>query len=70
MQHDPRFADALSYCSELGEVCAIALKLPRTRADWCAKRAAVADTATEELISRYPLRFARDSPLEQAGFEL
>jgi hypothetical protein len=24
------------------------------------------DTATEELISRYPLRFARDSPLEEA----
>src|SRR6202049_3781380 len=41
MQHDPRFADALSYCSEGGEVCAVALKLPRTRADWCAKRAAV-----------------------------
>jgi len=41
MQHDPRFADALSYCSEAGEVCAVALKLPRTRADWVAKRAAV-----------------------------
>jgi 4-hydroxyphenylacetate 3-monooxygenase len=41
MQHDPRFADALSYCTEAGEVCAVALKLPRTRADWCAKRAAV-----------------------------
>ena len=41
MQHDPRFAEALSYCSEAGEVCAVALKLPRTRADWCAERAAV-----------------------------
>src|SRR6516162_1035863 len=41
MQHDPQFADALSYCSEAGEVCAVALKLPRTRADWDAKRAAV-----------------------------
>jgi 4-hydroxyphenylacetate 3-monooxygenase len=41
MQHDPRFADALSYCSEAGEVCAVALKLPRTHADWHAKRAAV-----------------------------
>ena len=27
------------------------------------------DTAPEELISRYPLRFARDSPLERSGFE-
>jgi hypothetical protein len=26
--------DALSYCSEAGEVCAVALKLPRTPADW------------------------------------
>jgi 4-hydroxyphenylacetate 3-monooxygenase len=34
MQHEPRFADALSYCSETGEVCAIAIKLPRTKADW------------------------------------
>jgi 4-hydroxyphenylacetate 3-monooxygenase len=41
MQHDPRFAHALSYWSEAGEVWAVALKLPRTRADWCAKRAAV-----------------------------
>jgi 4-hydroxyphenylacetate 3-monooxygenase len=41
MQHDPRFVDALSYCSEVGEVCAVVLKLPRTRADWCAKRTAV-----------------------------
>ena len=41
MQHDPRFADALSYRSGAGEVCAVTLKLPRTRADWDAKRAAV-----------------------------
>jgi 4-hydroxyphenylacetate 3-monooxygenase len=41
MQHDPRFADALSYRSEAGEVCAVALELPRTRADWHAKREAV-----------------------------
>src|SRR3984893_6357017 len=40
-QHDPRFAHALSYCSEAGEVCAVALKLPRTQADWHAKREAV-----------------------------
>ena len=32
MQHDPRFAHALSYWSEVGEVCAVALKLPRTPA--------------------------------------
>src|ERR1700739_3391103 len=31
MQHDPRFADGLSYRSEAGEVCAVPLKLPRTR---------------------------------------
>ncbi|MGA7261847.1 MAG: 4-hydroxyphenylacetate 3-hydroxylase N-terminal domain-containing protein, partial [Stellaceae bacterium] len=41
MQHEARFADALSYCSEAGEVCAVALKLPRTQADWGAKREAV-----------------------------
>ena len=41
MQHDPRFAHALSYRSEAGEVCAVALKLPRTQADWNAKREAV-----------------------------
>jgi 4-hydroxyphenylacetate 3-monooxygenase len=41
MQHDPRFAHALSYCSEAGEVCAVALKLPHTQADWHAKREAV-----------------------------
>ena len=41
MQHDPRFADVLSYCSEAGEVCAVALKLPCTQADWHAKREAV-----------------------------
>jgi hypothetical protein len=41
MQHDSRFADALSYSTEAGEICALTLKLPRTRADWCAKRAAV-----------------------------
>src|SRR6202040_1829972 len=41
MQHDPRFAHALSYWSEAGEVCAVALKLPRTQADWHAKREAV-----------------------------
>src|SRR6202045_3070484 len=41
MQHDPRFAHALSYGSEVGEVCAVVLKLPRTRADWCAKHVAV-----------------------------
>jgi 4-hydroxyphenylacetate 3-monooxygenase len=41
MQHDSRFADALSYSTEAGEICAVTLKLPRTRADWCAKRAAV-----------------------------
>jgi 4-hydroxyphenylacetate 3-monooxygenase len=40
MQHDPQFADALSYCSEAGEVYAVALKLPRTQADWGAKREA------------------------------
>jgi 4-hydroxyphenylacetate 3-monooxygenase len=41
MQHDPRFVHALSYRSEAGEVCAVALKLPRTQADWHAKREAV-----------------------------
>ena len=41
MQHDPGFADALSYRSPTGEVCAVALKLPRTRDDWHAKREAV-----------------------------
>jgi hypothetical protein len=41
MQHDPQFANALSYLSEAGEVCAVPLKLPRTRDDWHAKRAAV-----------------------------
>ncbi|HEY2138042.1 MAG TPA: 4-hydroxyphenylacetate 3-hydroxylase N-terminal domain-containing protein, partial [Xanthobacteraceae bacterium] len=41
MQHDPRFADALSYRSGADEVCAVTLKLPRARADWDAKRAAV-----------------------------
>src|ERR1700732_2134243 len=41
MQHDPRFAHALSYWSEVGEVCAVALKLPHTSADWHAKREAV-----------------------------
>src|SRR5260370_41890233 len=41
MQHDPRFADALSYCTEAGEVCAVALKLPRTPADRCPQRAPV-----------------------------
>jgi 4-hydroxyphenylacetate 3-monooxygenase len=41
MQHDPRFAHALSYCSEADEVCAVALKLPHTQADWRAKREAV-----------------------------
>ena len=41
MQHDPRFAHTLSYRSEAGEVCAVALKLPRTQADWHAKREAV-----------------------------
>src|SRR5712675_235787 len=41
MQHDARFAHALSYCSEAGEVCAVALKLPHTQADWRAKREAV-----------------------------
>jgi 4-hydroxyphenylacetate 3-monooxygenase len=41
MQHDPQFADALSYFGEAGEVCAVPLKLPRTRDDWHAKRAAV-----------------------------
>ena len=41
MQHDPQFADALSHLSEAGEVCAVPLKLPRTRDDWHAKRAAV-----------------------------
>ena len=47
MQHDPRFAEALSYCSEAGESCAVALKLPRTRADWCAKRTAVETVLNE-----------------------
>ncbi|MBV8575631.1 MAG: 4-hydroxyphenylacetate 3-hydroxylase family protein [Acetobacteraceae bacterium] len=41
MQHDPRFADALSYRSRADEVCAVTLKLPRTRADWRAKREAI-----------------------------
>jgi 4-hydroxyphenylacetate 3-monooxygenase len=41
MQHDPRFADALSYRSAADEVCAVSLKLPRTRDDWHAKREAV-----------------------------
>jgi hypothetical protein len=30
MQHDHQFADALCYCGDAGEICAIALKLPRT----------------------------------------
>ena len=47
MQHDPRFAHALSYCSEAGEVCAVALKLPRTQADWHAKREAVEAVLSE-----------------------
>ena len=47
MQHEPRFADALSYCSETGEVCAIANKLPRTKADWGAKREAVEEVLNE-----------------------
>ena len=29
MQHDPRFADALSYRGDANEVCAVSLKLPR-----------------------------------------
>jgi 4-hydroxyphenylacetate 3-monooxygenase len=41
MQHEPRFADALSYRGDANEVCAVALKLPRTRGDWHAKREAV-----------------------------
>src|SRR5260370_15659325 len=41
MQHDPQFAEGLSYRGEADEVCAVTLKLPRTRADWHAKREAV-----------------------------
>jgi 4-hydroxyphenylacetate 3-monooxygenase len=48
MQHDPRFADALSYRSEAGEVCAVALKLPRSPDDWHAKRGAV-ETVLDEI---------------------
>ena len=33
-------AEALSYCSEAGEVCAVANKLPRTQPDWWDKRRA------------------------------
>ena len=51
MQHDPRFADALSYCSEAGEVCAVALKLPRTHADGHAKRAAVEAVLNDTAVS-------------------
>ena len=47
MQHDPRFADTLSYRSEAVEVCAVSLKLPRTRADWHAKREAVETVLNE-----------------------
>src|SRR5215471_18397297 len=48
MQHEPRFAEALSYLSEAGEVCAIALKLPRSPTDWHAKRGAV-ETVLDEI---------------------
>ena len=51
MQHDPRFVHALSYRSEAGEVCAVALKLPRTQADWHAKREAVEAVLTRSAAS-------------------
>src|SRR5690242_18493504 len=41
MAHDPATAAVMTYeDAELGETCAVGLKLPRTQADWHAKRAA------------------------------
>jgi 4-hydroxyphenylacetate 3-monooxygenase len=40
MQHDPAHAETLTYRSESGEPSSIPLKLPRSQADWQAKRAA------------------------------
>src|SRR5580693_8183825 len=61
MQHDPRFVHALSYRSEASEVCAVALKLPRTQADWHAKRDEV-DPAFSENIRRHVDRVVRLDP--------
>ncbi|MBV9686801.1 MAG: 4-hydroxyphenylacetate 3-hydroxylase, partial [Alphaproteobacteria bacterium] len=48
MQHDPRFAGMLTCRGEDGEVSAVALKLPRSPADWHAKREAV-ETVLDEI---------------------
>src|ERR1700709_822957 len=40
MQHDPAHPDILTYRSESAEPSSVPLKLPRTQADWQAKRAA------------------------------
>jgi 4-hydroxyphenylacetate 3-monooxygenase len=41
MAHDPATADVMTYFDdEIGETCAVGLKLPHTRQDWHAKRAA------------------------------
>jgi 4-hydroxyphenylacetate 3-monooxygenase len=39
LQHEAATAPLMTYRDETGEVCAEALKLPRTQADWHAKRA-------------------------------
>ncbi|MBV9686525.1 MAG: 4-hydroxyphenylacetate 3-hydroxylase family protein [Alphaproteobacteria bacterium] len=48
MQHDPRFAGVLTCFGDDDEVCAVALKLPRSPADWHAKREAI-ETVLDEI---------------------